>query len=466
MPDFSVIANDPVIRAIVQEGTLERAFHDALFPRLLFRGEAAPVLFPGNIGDTMFFSRPGLIKKSTKPLPPGTDPTPKKYEIEQWGTTMQQYGDSIDTYMPNSAVAIANLFLRNGQQIGLNAGQSLNANVRDRLFQAGLAGNAYADGAAVATTALRVSYLAGFTTARSQSANGSPVRFAAVSTQNPLPILIGSGPAQERNVIGFVPDVAGDEVGPGILTLDAAVTCADRDPVLSVDRAIVLRAGGALTTDGVASTSLFDLDIVRESIARLRFQNVPEQADGWFHCHVDPTSESQVYGTTEFQRLMTSLPDYYVYARFAIGTMLGTMFIRNTESPFVSTVGDGSGDYSTDDPIPGDLRVTAGANDGTPVHRPIFIGQGAMYEYYLELSQLLTDAGVTGKIGEPTITNNGIEVFTDRVRLLIRSPLDRLQQLVSTTWQFIGDWPVGTDATSGDKARYKRVLVVEHGGTV
>ena len=46
MPDFSVIAQAPEIRALVQDGVLERAFHDSLFPSLLFRGEATPVLWP------------------------------------------------------------------------------------------------------------------------------------------------------------------------------------------------------------------------------------------------------------------------------------------------------------------------------------------------------------------------------------------------------------------------------------
>jgi len=53
--------------------------------------------------------------------------------------------------------------------------------------------------------------------------------------------------------------------------------------------------------------------------------------------------------------------------------------------------------------------------------------------------------------------------MTDRVQLLIRSPLNRLQDLVSTSWKFIGDWPVRTDVTTGDAARYKRVVAIEHG---
>ena len=66
-------------------------------------------------------------------------------------------------------------------------------------------------------------------------------------------------------------------------------------------------------------------------------------------------------------------------------------------------------------------------------------------------------------MAEPRISNNGIEVNVDRVQLIIRSPLNRLQDVVSTAWKFIGDWPVRTDATSGDAAYFKRALVIEHG---
>ena len=106
-------------------------------------------------------------------------------------------------------------------------------------------------------------------------------------------------------------------------------------------------------------------------------------------------------------------------------------------------------------------------NNGTTsvvkVHRVLFSGQGGIMEYYQDLSGLMTDAGITGKVGEPRVTNNSIEVFTDRIQLILRSPLNRLQDLVSTSWKFIGDWPVRTDATTGDAARFKRFVEIQHG---
>lgn len=462
MPDFSTIIQAPEIRALVQENILERAFHDALFPRLLFRGEATPQLYPANVGDSMVFTGTGLIKKKQRPLSPGTDPTPSSFQSEQWTAQIQQYADSVDTHMPTSIAAIANLFLRNAQQLGLSAGQTLNGVVRNRMYNAALSGHTVVDGTQGSSVSVRVKRLNGFTKARRPDlALGSAVRFDAVSTNNPLAITIAGAPA---SVVGFTPDTPGDEIGPGILTL-AAVSggVTDRDAVLADDRTRVVRVGGGDSVDAIGSSDLLKLSDIRAAVARFWQQNVPEQPDGRFHCHLDPTSQAQIFADTEFQRLLTSLPDYYMYKQFAIGELLGTVFFRNSENPLPETVeGGDTATFDLDDDFAGEL-FAGGAPGGVVAHRPLFVGQGLIHEYYQDLQLLLTEAGVTGRTGEPSITNNGIEVMTDRIQLLIRSPLNRLQDLVSTSWKFIGDWPVRTDVTTGDVARFKRVLVIEHG---
>lgn len=465
MPDFSVIAQAPEIRALVQDGILERAFHDSLFPKLLFRAEASPVLWPANVGDRMIFTGAGLLPKNQRPLVPGNDPTPKTFSSEQWEATAQQYADSIDTHMPTSMNAIANLFYRNAQQLGLQSGQSLNGVVRNRLYNAGLSGWTVADGIQASVNILRVKRLNGFTRARRPDlVAGSPVRYDPVSASNPLPIKLFAGSELSRNVVAFTPDVAGDEVGPGTITLDgAAVTVANRDYVMADTKTVLFRVGGGNKVDDLGNTDLVKLADIRLAVARMRQQNVPEHQDGYFHCHFDPTSEAQLFGDTEFQRLMTSLPDYYAYKQFGVGVLLGVIFIRNNECPLPDTVVGGStASYSLDDNFAGELFNT-GAASGMKVHRLLFCGQGQIMEYYQDLSNLITEAGITGRTADPRITNNGIDVFTDRIQLIIRAPLNRLQDMVSTSWKFIGDWPVRTDGAVGDAAYYKRCVVIEHG---
>src|SRR3990167_8574435 len=93
MPDFSIILQTPEVRQLVQEGHLERAFHDGLFPSLLFRQAVDAQLFPGNVGDSMIFTGTGLIRPKPRPIVPGDDPVPSTYEKEQWETLVQQYAD-------------------------------------------------------------------------------------------------------------------------------------------------------------------------------------------------------------------------------------------------------------------------------------------------------------------------------------------------------------------------------------
>ena len=122
--NFSVILQSPEVRQVVQSDILERAFHDALYPRNLFRGEATPVPWPAGVGDSMVFSAPGLMPVDMTSLVPGTDPASMTYVMEQWTSQLQQYSGSINTHMPTSMVAIANLFLRNAHQLGLQAAQT------------------------------------------------------------------------------------------------------------------------------------------------------------------------------------------------------------------------------------------------------------------------------------------------------------------------------------------------------
>jgi len=466
MADFSVILQDPTIRPLVQENMLERVFHDGLFPSLLFREDAEPINYAGNIGDSPVFSGVGMMEPDLEPIVPGTDVTQSDYPKEQWGAFIQQYGKAApDTHMPTSAVALANLFLRNAHQLGLHAGQSLNRLVRDRMYNAALAGNTVTTGAQGPTTTLLVQRINGFTTARNPGAPaGSTVRFESVSSANPLPILVEiAGVLTARNVIGFAPTLPGDTLGNGSLVLDVAVTVVNRAAVLSVDRSVIVRVGGGNKVDVINNTSLFRLVDIRSAVSRLRSQNVPPHADRRYHCHFDPSSQAQIFSDPEFNRLLTSLPDYYMYKDFALGELLNTVFFTNTEAPLPETVvGGKTASYSKKDPFGAELWST-GAITGTKIHRPIFSGQGGIKEYWLDQNSLLTDAGLTGKIGNFQVTNNGIEVMTDRIKFILRSPLDRLQQLISAAWSFIGDWSVRTDAVVGDDARYKRFVSVEHG---
>lgn len=455
-PDSTIVSTafNPNVVSAIQDRTLQRVFRDALYPRLLFRLEALAELWPVNLGANQTFTRTGLIKPTTRPIQPGTDPAPVQYGIEQWEATAQQWASTIDTHMPTSYVSLASQYLRNMHQLGLHSGQSLNRVVRDKMFNAYVAGNTVVKAGGVgAGTAVPVVNLAGFTR---KLLNGRP---QLVSAANPLEITI-TGVAGSRFVVGFTSDIAGDEIHGGTLTLSATtgVVLAGREAVLAVNRSRLVYSGGGSRVDDVTAAHFFRLADVRAAVAQMRFDNVPPHEDGSYHVHMDPISENQLFSDNEFQRVAgQSIPDHIHYRRFAAAYILGCSFYRNSESPSTATVDE--------DPTTGFTTGFEMTNPaGIRIHRPIFTGLGTIEEKYLDESRYISEAGVQGKIGEFAVTNGGVQVMTERIRLILRAPLDRLQQSTAASWSFSGDWPVPSDETApSSPATFKRAVIVVHG---
>ena len=471
---FSVISQDPQIRSLVQDNALQRAFHDACFPALLFRGEATPVLWPCNVGDVQVFSGRGLLTPDMSPLAPGTDPEPSSYPVEQWTAVARQYAKpSIDTLMPNAIFAIVNLFYANVQQLGLVAAQVCNRLTRNRLYNAALSGSTVSDIGCTGANALHVKSLNGLTTARRPDlTTGSPVQFQPVSANNPLPVRIMQSNSAEvtRNITAFVADTTGDETGPGTITFDGApITVSARGYVISSDASYIVRAGGGNQVDAIGSNDTMSLSAIRAAVARLRLMNIPTHPDGYYHCHLDPISEQQIFGDAEFQRLHTaSLGESHAMREFTVGGVReGCIFVRNNEAPLPTSVVGGTvaaPAFSQQDPFAGEL-YSSGISTGVPIHRPIVTGGDGCKEYYADTSGLISEAGLTGKVGEfaGRLHNNGIEIMADRIELILAAPVNRMQDKVRASFRWIGDMVARTDAATGDAARYKRQVAIETG---
>lgn len=451
MPSFSTIAQDPVVRDLVQTNTLVRQFKDALFPDLIFRADSDPEVWPGQVGDEMIWSAPGLISPKTKPLKPRQDPQPSSYAVEQWSATLQQWADTIDTHIPTSTQAVVDLFMRNAHQMGMAGAQSINRVARNVLYNAAVSGQTRAVGAGTSATTITVKNLNGFTRARNPSLNNaSKVRFREVSSSNPLNITI-AGVA--NTVIGYTStDPDGDEFVQGTLTLGTAATWVDRDPVLAVDKTYLVRVGGGDTIDALSSSDLPTLEDVEAAVARLSDFNVRPYTDGRYHAHLDSTSVAKMFQDDDLKRLNQSLPDYFMYKKMALGEILNTAFVKNAECPRPDTV-------STDENLA--LEMTNATSVG--IRRILFTGHGLLKEYYNDQTAYLTDAGMTGKLATPQVTNDGIEVNSDRISLIFRAAQNRLQDEVACSYRFVGAFVARTDAATGDAARYKRALVIEHG---
>lgn len=454
-----VLGIPPAILNIVQSGLLERAFHDALFPQLLYRGEAQHEEWPANTGTEIFMTRSGLLAPVVTPLVSGNDPTPQQLSYEQWVAVLNRYAGTIDTHLPTNAVAQADVYLREIQQLGMQAGQSLNRLPRNALYKAYLSGQTVLIAATAAPdTAIRVASLNGFFDVVSRGVNVRPL---PVSPSSPLPITING--AINRNVVGAFPDDPADPYGPGTLLLDAAVGAivAVRSSVLSRFRARILRSGGGSSVDAIGSTDVLTLQDAINATNYLRRNNVLPHEDGYYHGHINMDANSQIFQDPAFQRLNTSLPNGEYYQKAFIGTIAGIAFYANNENPDylnsgARTLTGTNAAYSTE--IGAETTNEGGINIG----RVIVTGRGAIYEKSLDEQKYVSEAGITGKVADFQIVNNGVEVSTDRIRLILRAPLNRLQDTVSSTWSSTTSFPVPSDATSGGNEKYKRAVVIEH----
>ncbi len=440
-PDGSIaVPLNPAVRASIQDRTLQRTYRDALMPRTMFRMESLRELWAQNLGQTSTFSRRALIEPSTRPVVAGTDPPAAEVEIEQWDATASKWGRTIDTHMPTSYVTLASQYLSNMHALGVQSGMSVNRVVRDKLYNAYTAGNTVVDVAQTSTnTTLHVKNLSGFTR---KLFNG---RQELVSSTNPLTVTVvtASGNATHQ-VTGFTSDIAGDEIHGGTLTITPALAAnvAARAAIVALNASQVVYSGGGLSIDDLGSSDKFTLGDIRTAVAQLRFANVPQHEDNAYHFHLDPFSEGEIFSDAEFQNLNRGLPDYLHYRRFVVGFLLGCSFLQNNECPQVTTCSEDPNNGQTHG-----FELVNGA--GLQIHRAILTGQGAIEEKYLDESRYISEAG--------------IQVMTEGVRLILRAPIDRFQEVVAATWSISGDWPVPTDELSrSSKATYKRAVVCAH----
>jgi hypothetical protein len=202
-------------------------------------------------------------------------------------------------------------------------------------------------------------------------------------------------------------------------------------------------------------------DIINAA-ALLRQQNVQPHEDGFYYAHISPEANAQMFADPVFQRLNTALPSHVIYSQGFIGYMSGILFKLNSESPAWQNSGvrvatGTNAFYSTE--VGAETTNASGVNVG----RMIVTGKGSVYERWLNEEAYVSEAGLTGKQGDFNVVNNGVSITTDRIRLILRAPVNRLQDQVAATWSITTSFPVPSDvtATSGLE-RYKRAVVVEH----
>ncbi|MBW1600891.1 hypothetical protein JJV70_01990 [Streptomyces sp. JJ66] len=413
------------LRNIMQDGLLDRMFHESLAPELLFPQIADIEPWQGGLGDRKIMTRNGLMNPDPTPTT-GSDPSTASYDVEQWEVVMDQYGKSIDTNMLQSKMTLASKYLNDVARLGIHAGQTLNHLARNKLY------NAYAGGRTWATatdgtsnTSLAVASTEGFTHVL---VNGTPT---PVSASNPLNVTIG----------GAANTVTGVDTGASTLTLGTARADTAGDAVISSQAPYSVRAGASNDTAfNLAAGDLITFAHFRAAVTRLRRMHVPAAEGGNYIAHIDSVTESQLFDDPEFQNLYQGRGESQTYRDLSLGVFGGLVWVRNEEVP----------------------ELASGGADGltATVHRPIVMGDGALVAAPFEnIAGFLQETGV-GDVPEIAMlpVAPGVEVAR-----IVRPPQDRFQQVVSTTWSWVGDYGVPSDSlANGDSAQFKRAVMLEH----
>jgi hypothetical protein len=414
------------IRAIMQDGLLDRMFRESLLPELLFPQIADVEPWEGAKGTRKIMTRNGLMTPDPTPTT-GSDATAGTYSIEQWEVVMDQYGKSIDTDLLQSSMTQASKYLNDVSRLGIHAGQTINLLARNKLYKGYAGGRTFCRTAGTSDTSIVVASTDGFTHVL---VNGVPT---AVSASMPLNITIE----------GVANTVTGVDTSTGTLTLGTARVDVVGDSVVSTQAPYSVRAGTSNDTAfDLGAGDLIKFSHFRAAVARLRRQHVPPAEGSSYVAHIDSVTESQLFEDTEFQNLYRGRADSTTYRDLAIGVFGGLVWVRNEEVPYLTTATTGYEDLTT------------------TVHRPIVVGEGALIAApFAGAANLLSETGVQDV---PEITSMNVAPGVDVTRI-VRPPQDRYQQNVSTTWSWVGDYGVPSDSlANGDPAMFKRAVVLEH----
>jgi len=427
------------LQPAVQEKFLDVEVQHGLQSVNVFRRVADREIVSTKRGETVTKTRTGLKAPKETPSDPkqntGLDNgmTPSSAKLEQYTLSINQYDDTQDVNIVTSGVGIVDAFLEAGRVNGVQAAQSVDRLARNALYGAYLGGNTRVTTTLGAPgTSVAVDDIRGFTWAIH---NGMQL---PVSPANGLAALIGG---EVYTVISAVADVVNVSTAPkgvsGTLLLSTNCTVLNGtagQPVVSAIAPAIKRAGERATTAEILPTDRLTLAVVQEAVADLRSNNVPHvNGMGAYVAYASPRQLLGLYRDPEFQLLYRGQFGADAITSGNVTKMLGVAFVETTEAPQQTL-------------------------NGVKIHRMVVCGQGAIIE---------GDYEATGK-RELASEDAGLVTVKDGICHVTREPLDRLKQIVSLSWYFIGGFAVPTDVTSDStiiptatSSAYKRAVVIE-----
>ena len=416
---------------IIQTGYLERKFEQALRANLAYRSIADREEFAVGIGETLTKTRAGLLPAATTQLSPSGNTnfdngmTPGNWGVEQYTVTIGDWGYTMDLNIVTQKVGLASQFVQNAVALGEQAARTMDTLAANALFNTYLGGNTRLTTTATSVTQ-PVDDLRGF-----QTVFNSTGQIVPVSVSNPLTVTV-NGTA--NTVTGYT--VSGTSTAPGgiagSLTFGTSVTGSTGQAVVSAIAPSIIRPNNRLTTAAlVAGDTLPMISGVLQAASTLRSNAVP-MIDGLYNCYADPQQIQGLFSDTNFQNMFRGAYESKEYRQGEIFTLAGVRFIPNNLAP---------------------QQNLAGLN----IHRALVCGKGALVEGDFAGLDTETD-------GNPLSES----MVVDGVRMITRAPMDRLQQIIAQSWNWIGGFTTPSDTTANPttlptatNSAYKRAVVIE-----
>jgi hypothetical protein len=440
------IQNFPLtLQPIIQQGFLAREFEQAIRSRLGYRACADREAIAVGIGETLTKTRAGLKPSVTVPIPASFNTNldnglvPTGWGVEQYTLSINHYASTTDLNMVTSRVGIASQFLQNAYVNGEQAARSLDELARNALFSPYFGGNTRVrTSLASAAPQIAVDDVRGF-----QTIFVSGVQSPVGSTSS-MTITVGSN---TYTLVGTAVDLINASTAPGgmsgVLTLSGNVSVQDGtagNTVQAATASVIMRPNRRTNTSALVASDVMSMDSVLDAVAALRMNAVPD-IGGAYNCYLDPVSARQLFADPDFQRLfvgLTSANEVFRPGMGVVNEFLGVRFVLTTEA------------YVQAHP------TLAGAF----VRRPIMVGQGALIE-----------GDFAGMTADDVAPHAAEITLIDGVAMVTREPLDRLQQIISQSWYWIGGFCAPSDTTTtsltvptATNAAFKRAVMIEHIG--
>jgi hypothetical protein len=448
----------------IQQNMLAKEYLDALRSILAYSRESSKTVIPAHIGATYTYTQLGELPATRAPIDPadisGLDDglSTDALADEQFGFKLSDYAKTFDIDLLAQRAMIKNYVLNVVARQGRQAARMREAVAKFKLMNAYAGGNTVVTSAGSATTTqCTVDDVTAFGLVM---INGNWVNVSSGSGMQ-LQVADLTNTAITLQITGITPDSTSVTPETDNANLSSRKACggvsgvlhytstggtpATGDILQAANASLVIRPNGKTSTQGLAPGDLFNTMMVMQGKQQLHSRGVMPYDDGWFRCVMPPSSMTQLFADADFKQVATGQLNSPEFRYGKIVRYQGVEFIETTEA-LVRTKGAGAN----------------GAALAVAVNSPILLGKGALVRGDFQ--------GLDEFVAEQQ-NNSAVHQFEmlDDIAFSIRSPLDRLGRLMTSSFEFIMDYCTPSDTTSTpqlvpttDNAAYKKAILFEH----